>query len=141
VLANDNPKFPRDKFSSVRDLCFAAVKWFSPTLLSGQPSLIAGAVVPPRESQYTHELSRACYLILGRNLFLTTEWRGSSSPSNGQVDFYIKHVKWAIECLRDGDRLDEHIKRFQPGGKILPMDRIWRNPRVHLIRFPDVHAE
>jgi hypothetical protein len=56
--------------------------------------------------------------ILGQNLFLTPEWRGSSS--NGQVDFYIKSVKWAIECVREGDRLDQHIARFQPGGLYYP---------------------
>jgi hypothetical protein len=30
------------------------------------------------------------------------------------VDFQIKSVGWAIECLRDGNGLNEHIKRFQP---------------------------
>ena len=30
------------------------------------------------------------------------------------LDFQIKSVGWAIECLRDGNGLNEHIKRFQP---------------------------
>jgi hypothetical protein len=107
-------------FLCVRQLCFEAISKFSPTLLSPtRPSLRAGAVVPPKEAEYTHELSRACYHILGQNLFLTPEWRGSSS--NGQVDFYIKSVKWAIECVREGDRLDQHIARFQPGGLYYPL--------------------
>jgi hypothetical protein len=26
-------------------------------------------------------------------------------------------VEWVIECVRDGDKIDEHIERFQQGGK------------------------
>jgi len=119
LLSSTLPEFPRHRFSSVRQLCFEAISKFSPTLLSPtQPSLRAGAVVPLIEAEYTHELSRACYYMLGQNLFLTPEWRGSSS--NGQVDFYIKSVKWAIECVREGDRLEQHIARFQPGGLYHP---------------------
>lgn len=120
ILLSTLPEFPRHQFPSVRQLCFEAISKFSPTLLSPtRPSLRAGAVVPPKEAEYTHELSRACYHILGQNLFLTPEWSGSSS--NGQVDFYIKPVKWAIECAREGDRLDQHIARFQPGGIYYPL--------------------
>jgi len=36
------------------------------------------------------------------------------------VDFYIKPVKWAIKCLRDGSDLLEHIERFQLGGTYYP---------------------
>ena len=116
MLRSDVSEFPRHRFSSVRDLCFAAMHKFSPTLLScGR--LGTGGVVPPMEAQYRHELSRACYHILG-NMFLTSEWRGPSS--DGMVDFYIKPVKWAIECDRDGDRLPQHIGRFQPGGIYYP---------------------
>ena len=71
------------------------------------------------EAIYQHEFSRACYLILGCNLFLTPEWKSLSS--NGRVDFQIKSVKWAIECVREGDRLDEHVSRFQLGGTYYPM--------------------
>ena len=48
--------------------------------------------------------------MLGHELFLDAGW-------NGLVDFYIKDVKWAIERLRDGSDLNEHIQRFLPGGK------------------------
>ncbi len=36
--------------------------------------------------------------------------------SSGFVDFYLSKSKWAIELLRDGDRVNEHIGRFQEGG-------------------------
>jgi len=75
--------------------------------------------VPPVEDQYRHELSRACYHILGCRLFLTSEWK---SPSyDGRVDFCIKPVKWAIECSREGNRLRQHISRFQRGGIYYPL--------------------
>ena len=109
-------EFPRHEFSSVKDLCFAAIRKFRPTLLS-LTRLSAGGVVLPVEARYTHELSRACYEILG-DIFLDPEWKGRSSC--GKVDFYIEPVKWVIECDREGTRLQEHIRRFQPGGKYYP---------------------
>jgi hypothetical protein len=65
--------------------------------------------VPPKEAEYTHELSRACYHILGQNLFLTPEWRGSSSNgsisslSNGQSNASEKEIG-LINILRDSNR-------------------------------------
>jgi hypothetical protein len=41
---------------------------------------------------------------------------GESQPKRGLLTTYIKSVKWAIECVGEGDRLDQHIARFQPGG-------------------------
>ena len=118
LLSSDVSEFLQHEFSSVRDLCFSAVSKFSPTLLSSG-RLAAGGVVPPVEDRHRHELSRACYHILGCRLFLTSEWK---SPSyDGRVDFYIKPVKWAIECARDGNRLRQHISRFQPGGIYYPL--------------------
>jgi hypothetical protein len=77
--------------------------------------------VPPMEALYRQELFRACYYLLG-NIFLIAEWRGPGS--RGIVDFYIKSTKWAIECDGDGDRLPQHVERFQRGG-ILPVDHIY----------------
>jgi hypothetical protein len=34
LLSSDVPEFPRHQFSSVRDLCFTAMRNFSPALLS-----------------------------------------------------------------------------------------------------------
>ena len=109
-------KFPQHEISSVRDHCFAAIRKFCPTLLS-LTQLSAGGVVVPVEAHYAHELSHACYQTLG-DIFLDPEWKGQSSC--GKVDFYIEPVKWAIECNREGTHLQEHIRRFQPGGKYYP---------------------
>jgi len=66
------------------------------------------------EAQYQDELYRACYIALD-DIYLTSEWSGKSL--GGQVDFQIKSVKWAIECVREGDRIKDHIARFQSGGR------------------------
>ena len=120
LLSNEGREFPLKDFPTIRDLCFAVLQRFSRTLLSsGMRDLGAGAEERPVEAQYQHEFSRACYLTLGCTLHLTPEWKSLSS--NGEVDFHIRSVKWAIECVREGDRLKEHISRFQPGGRYYPM--------------------
>jgi len=120
LLSNDGQEFPLKDFPTIQDLCFAVLQRFSRTLLgSVRRDLGAGAEERSVEAQYQHEFSRACYLTLGCILHLTPEWKGLSS--NGEVDFHIRSVKWAIECVREGDRLKEHISGFQPGGRYYPM--------------------
>src|SRR4051794_31286783 len=107
------PIFPKSQFPCLLDLCKAALRNFSrASLNSAGPGLgTAGKVM---EAQYHDEFYRACYVLLGNHVYLTSEWSGSSS---GRVDFQIKPVRWAIECVRDGDRIEEHIARFRPGGR------------------------
>ena len=34
---------------------------------------------------------------------------------SGELDFFINaHMKWAIELLRNGDKIGEHVARFDP---------------------------
>jgi len=66
------------------------------------------------EAQYQDEFYRACYSLLG-NIYLSSEWSGKEK--SGRVDFLLKSQRWAIECVRDGNRLEEHISRFKVGGK------------------------
>jgi hypothetical protein len=40
---------------------------------------------------------------------------GDGAP--GRVDFYVEQKGWAVEMLRDSDRLHRHLDRFGPGGK------------------------
>jgi hypothetical protein len=53
--------------------------------------------------------------VLDGIVHLTSEWAGR--PLGGRVDFQIKSVKWAIECVMEGDRLEDHIARFLLGGR------------------------
>jgi hypothetical protein len=102
------PPFPSNKFNSIKNLCFEAIQKFAPSSLRSACRISAGAMLRPLDAQYQDEFYRACYALLDNKVYLT---------SGGRVDFQIIHVKWAIECLRDGRSLGEHIRRFQEGGK------------------------
>ena len=116
LLRNIAPPFPLHRFSSVEALSFATVRRFSRvSLLSARKGLGAGLIAPPLEAQYQDEFYRACYEVLDNYVYLTSELSGQLS--GGRVDFQIKSIGWAIECVRDGDRLDDHVERFLPGGK------------------------
>jgi hypothetical protein len=65
----------------------------------------AGAIQLPVEAQYQNQFYHACYKILKNKVFLTPEWSGGIV--NGRIDFYLGAKKWAIELVRDGDKLDE----------------------------------
>src|SRR5438876_11845424 len=60
------------------------------------------------------EFYRACYVLLG-NIYLSSEWSGKEKSS--RVDFLVKSQRWAIECVGDGNKLEEHISRFEVGGR------------------------
>lgn len=80
--------------------------------------LTTGATKVPLEAQFRDEIYRAVYLTLGQKIFLTSEWGASSK--DGRVDFLLKKVKWGIECVREGTRLEEHVQRFLSGGRYYP---------------------
>lgn len=116
LLRKELPDFPKDRFHQIESLCFEAISKFSVlSLRSYGHRLGAGTVVQPVEAQYNNEFYRACYIILDHNVHLTSEW--SASFTAGRADFHIPSVGWTIECVRDGDRLEEHIARFKEGGK------------------------
>ena len=108
------PEFPSEKYHSVKDLCIDVLRKFSRnSLISAGRGIGAGAVSRPVEALYRNEFYRACAVLLG-DVYLTPEWGGQSL--GGVVDFQIKAKKWAIECVRDGDQLTDHIERFQEEG-------------------------
>lgn len=93
-----------------------AIRAFSSSsLASDGRGLGTGAMQKPLEPQYQDEFYRAAYEILGQQIYLSSEW--SPVGLNGPVDFRMKSMNWAIECVREGDRLQQHVKRFQEGGK------------------------
>jgi hypothetical protein len=108
--------FPSDKFPSVKELCFAVIREFKSSGLKpadGQ-MLGPGAVPRPVEARYLDEFYRACYSLLG-DIYLSSECSGEGN--NGHMNFLVKSQKWAIECIRDGNRLEEHISKFEEGGR------------------------
>ena len=114
-MSTQDPPFPLLDFSSVRKLCFAAIRKFrSSALKSEERQLGPGAELRPVETQYQDEFYRACYVLL-KGIYLSSEWSGKGK--DGHVDFLVKSQKWAIECVGDGDRLGGHISRFQVGGR------------------------
>jgi hypothetical protein len=114
LLFNSVPPFPLEMFPSVKDLCLAAIRNIKSTgLRSGGQVLGPGAQPRPLEAQYQDEFYRACYTLLD-TIYLSSEWAGKES--GGRVDFQVKSLGWAIECVREGHDLKEHIARFLPGG-------------------------
>lgn len=69
--------------------------------------------------EYNTENDGNPFLLSPEKIHLTAEWKSPSS--NGRVDFLVKSVNWAIECSREGNCLEDHISRFQPGGIYYPM--------------------
>lgn len=69
---------------------------------------ISGAV-------YRDEFYRSCFALLG-DIYLSSEWSGKEK--NGRIEFLVKGVNWGVECVRDGSKLDEHIKRFVSWGGV-----------------------
>ncbi|KAL4916695.1 hypothetical protein BDW62DRAFT_211811 [Aspergillus aurantiobrunneus] len=67
----------------------------------------------PIEAQYQDEFYRSFNLLAGRGVPICSEW---SRTRDGRVDFYIPEKKWAIELVRDHDRVCEHVSRFKAGG-------------------------
>lgn len=108
----DTP-FPSEIYPTVKSLAFAAIRRFSVTALKTEKPG-PGAVPRPLEASFQDEFYKSCYKILG-NSYLTPEWSGPTVK--GWVDFHVKTQGWVVECMRDGNKLGEHISRFQPGGR------------------------
>ncbi|KAF5859922.1 hypothetical protein ETB97_002236 [Aspergillus alliaceus] len=82
-------------------------------------TLSSGAQPKPIEAQYQVEFYRCFNKIAGRGVPVSTEW---SSTTDGRVDFWIPGQKWALEIVREEDRINEHIMRFHENGQYYP----WR---------------
>ncbi|KAE9392758.1 hypothetical protein BT96DRAFT_979250 [Gymnopus androsaceus JB14] len=60
----------------------------------------------------------------GHGLWLSPEFGtevSTSSKNGGRIDFFVGGSKgWGIELLREGDRMPEHVLRFERGGPYFP---------------------
>ena len=73
------------------------------------------------ERVWQMEFYRASMQVLSKDTCVSVD-AGSCFGSNGYIDFYVNNNnKWAIELLRDGNRLQEHQKRFEKGGIYIPI--------------------
>jgi len=69
------------------------------------------------EAAYQHEFYRAATGLLGVDGIVSCEV-GALYSIHGRIDFFINDKRnWAVELLRDGDRLNDHVARMAPGGK------------------------
>ena len=105
-------------FTSLKDLCLAALEQFSPTSIATHakrlPHSPANSTRPPcPEAQYGHELYRRMYIVLQGKAVIHSEF---SYTKAGRIDFFLKQPGWGIEIFRDGDLLEQHISRFTVGG-------------------------
>ncbi|POG57833.1 hypothetical protein GLOIN_2v1791224 [Rhizophagus irregularis DAOM 181602=DAOM 197198] len=73
------------------------------------------------ERVWQMEFYRASMQVLSNDTCVSVD-AGSCFGSNGYIDFYVNNKnKWAIELLRDGNKLEEHQKRFEKGGIYIPI--------------------
>ncbi|ODM15257.1 hypothetical protein SI65_09198 [Aspergillus cristatus] len=108
------------RFDSLPKLCKEILSKFSIMNLrhsAGGKKMSTASQPRPVEAQYQDEFYRGFVHTAGRGVPISSEW---SRTKDGRVDFYIPEKKWAIELLRDHDKVDEHISRFKDGGKYHP---------------------
>lgn len=57
------------------------------------------------------------------------------------VDFLFPGPKWGIELIRDGNRIDEHMRRFQPGDRYYPLLAMYQMMDFVLLNFTQESVE
>ncbi|PLN74690.1 hypothetical protein BDW42DRAFT_181882 [Aspergillus taichungensis] len=115
-LVGDNRRRLPPHYTNLHNLCCDILARFSVINLqhSTEGKKLASAALPrPVEAQYQDEFYRVFCDVAGRGVPISSEWSGTSS---GRVDFWIPEKKWAIELLRDYNRLEDHLRRFKNGG-------------------------
>ena len=110
------------EFRNLRDLTLAILREFSSSNLrhSAQGKILSSGAQPKSvETQYQDDFYRCFNKVAGRGVPVCTEW---SRTTDGRVDFWIPGQKWAVEIVREQDRINEHIMRFHENGQYYP----WR---------------
>ena len=103
------------EFATVKDLCFAAIPLFSPTLLKHhcRKSHVAPILSNAPEAQFADGLYRCLYKVTDGKCTIHSEF---SYTPEGRVGFFIKGKRWAIEALTEGNDALGHINRFTTQG-------------------------
>jgi hypothetical protein len=73
-----------------------------------------GVTASTSETQFQNEFYAAAKKLLGDRIAISSEW--SNNREEG-IGFRIVGTGWGVELLRDGDRLAENCRRFEPGGQ------------------------
>ena len=83
----------------------------------------------PKETTFQHLFNEAMSLLLPPQNVIIPELNTAVEDSNGKVvtgelDFYVNGtLKWAVELLRHGDKIGEHLSRFDlQNGKYRKVD-------------------
>jgi hypothetical protein len=111
-LTGSRDPFPFHTFPTIEKVVETVLRQLSIRNLSSTAEHVKlgpGAVKRPVEAAYKDEFYRVLNVLLGFSSTVSSEWSGGG---NGQIDLWIPGSKWGIELLREGDRLDEHCKRF-----------------------------
>ncbi|PYH70284.1 ATP-binding protein [Aspergillus vadensis CBS 113365] len=116
LISQDKRALP-PRFTNLTQLCMEILHEFSSMNLKPPTTdrrLSTAAQPRPVETQYQDEFYRAFCKVAGRGVPISTEWARTAS---GRADFFIPEKKWAVELVRNHDRIDDHVKRFQKGGQ------------------------
>jgi hypothetical protein len=98
------------KEDDIVDFAKNVLQRFNPRVFTGQREIDnSGAVQRTPEAQYQDEFYRCCHILSGGSAVVFPEF----GTQRGRVDFYVKSRKWAIELVRDGAKLQEHVDRFR----------------------------
>ena len=122
--------------ANLLEFSVTVIRLFSPQVFVTGRRIGPGFIQRPPEAQYQDEFYR-CSRQYSKGFLLTFPEYGTGS---GRVDFYIPSKQWAIELLRDGDRLEQQSSRFSPagtyGGTMSISDYIILDFRDKLPRIP-----
>jgi hypothetical protein len=105
---------PLEEGATTRDLIFAALRRMDKSTLKGTYSLATkGGVL---ERQWQMEFYRAMFTCVGNSIISTDV--GKVFNTTGLLDFYINGTRQlAVELVRDGNKIQEHIERFSDPNK------------------------
>ena len=74
------------------------------------------------EYVWQDEFYRAATAILPVDMHISPEYNDLANKNEGRIDFTVetwrpdKKIKWCIELVRNGVKLEEHVKKFEDGG-------------------------
>ena len=75
----------------------------------------------PLEAVFQHQFYSICVLSLPGKCKVYSEYAIRAADDEriqGRIDFFINdNLRWGVELLVNGDRLQEHLERFSPSGR------------------------